>query len=152
LFDNPTKPLLLEQYMLGGTQKKACPMCTLWVDGYTGLVRHLRQVVNFGIVAEAPIGELRAWGREREWNGLRLLSSAGTGFKTAMQFQDPAGNQFPGLSVFVRAADGSVKHSYSNCAIMTSDVNRGMDLLSPLWNLMDLTPAGRGDFNPRLDY
>jgi predicted dithiol-disulfide oxidoreductase (DUF899 family) len=29
---------------------------------------------------------------------------------------------------------------------------RGMDLLSPLWNFLDLTPEGRGDFMPRRAY
>jgi predicted dithiol-disulfide oxidoreductase (DUF899 family) len=152
LFDDPAKPLVIEHYMFGGAQKQPCPMCTLWIDGYSGITRHLRQVMNFAVVAEAPIEEFRAWGRERGWQGLRLMSSAGSGFKTAMQFQDAAGNQWPSVSVFVRADDGAVKHFYSNCALMTPDINRGMDLLSPLWNLLDLTPAGRGDFNARLDY
>ena len=29
---------------------------------------------------------------------------------------------------------------------------RGMDLLSPLWNFLDLTPEGRGDWMPRVRY
>jgi hypothetical protein len=28
---------------------------------------------------------------------------------------------------------------------MTPDINRGIDLLSPVWNLFDLLPGGRGD-------
>jgi len=152
LFADPSKPLLLEQYMFGGAQKRPCPMCSLWIDGYEGISRHIPQVVNFAVVAEAPIEEFRAWGRERGWHGTRLISSHGSGFKTALQFQDAAGNQWPGLSVFTRSADGGVRHFYSNCAQMTPDINRGMDLLSPLWNLLDLTPAGRGDFNAKLNY
>jgi len=68
--------------MFGGAQTKPCPMCTLWVDGYSGIARHIPQVMNFAVVAEAPIEQLRAWGRERGWRGLRLVSSAGTKFKT----------------------------------------------------------------------
>jgi hypothetical protein len=29
---------------------------------------------------------------------------------------------------------------------------RGVDLLSPVWHLPDLTPAGRGDWYASLDY
>jgi len=29
---------------------------------------------------------------------------------------------------------------------------RHNDLLDPLWNLLDVTPEGRGDFNPKLSY
>ena len=29
---------------------------------------------------------------------------------------------------------------------------RGMDLLSPFWNFLDLTPEGRGEFMPKRSY
>ena len=29
---------------------------------------------------------------------------------------------------------------------------RHVDMLWPLWNVLDLTPKGRGDFYPQLDY
>jgi predicted dithiol-disulfide oxidoreductase (DUF899 family) len=45
-----------------------------------------------------------------------------------------------------------VKHFYSNGAIMKEKVNRGIDLLSPVWNIFDLTPEGRGDWNAKLNY
>jgi predicted dithiol-disulfide oxidoreductase (DUF899 family) len=36
---------------------------------------------------------------------------------------------------------------------MADDIGqRGIDLLSPVWNLMDLTPEGRGDWNAELAY
>ena len=35
---------------------------------------------------------------------------------------------------------------------MTPEHFRGMDLLSPVWNFLDLTPAGRGDWFPGLSY
>jgi len=127
-------------------------MCTLWIDGFNGVAHHLLQRVNFAIIAQVGIGELREWGRQRGWHRLRLVSSAGSNFKTDLHYQDADGNQQPGISVFVRSPDGSVKHFYSNCAIMKEKVNRGIDLLSPVWNIFDLTPEGRGDWNAKLDY
>jgi predicted dithiol-disulfide oxidoreductase (DUF899 family) len=36
---------------------------------------------------------------------------------------------------------------------MSDDVNeRGIDLMSPVWNLLDLTPQGRGDWYAKLEY
>jgi predicted dithiol-disulfide oxidoreductase (DUF899 family) len=38
LFAHPAKPLVVYQYMYGAAQKKPCPMCTLWVDGFNGVL------------------------------------------------------------------------------------------------------------------
>jgi predicted dithiol-disulfide oxidoreductase (DUF899 family) len=98
------------------------------------------------------IGELPRWGRKRGWHRLRLASSAGSDFKTELHYQDEDASQHPGISVFVRSASGAVKHFYSNGATMKENVNRGIDLLSPMWNIFDLTPEGRGDWNAGLGY
>jgi predicted dithiol-disulfide oxidoreductase (DUF899 family) len=155
LFADQTKPLVVYQYMYGAAQKSPCPMCTLWVDGFKGVAHHLRQRVNLADIAQAGIVDLRRWGRQRGWHGLRLVSSADTDFKTVLKFQDSEGRQWPGVSVFVRSADGSVKHFYSASAIMKETkegFNRGIDLLSPVWGILDLTPGGRGDWNAKLTY
>ncbi len=107
MFADPAKPLVVYQYMFGGAQKKPCPMCTLWIDGFNGVVHHLRQRVNFAIIAQVGIGDLLAWGQQRGWHRLRLVSSAGSDFKTDLYFQDADGSQHPGVSVFVRSSDGS---------------------------------------------
>jgi predicted dithiol-disulfide oxidoreductase (DUF899 family) len=151
LFLDPSKPLAVYQYMFGGAQKRPCSSCTLWIDGLNGIGRHLNQRLNFAIVAEAGIDELRQWARQRNWNDLRLVSSAGSSFKRELGFADDAGRQYPGLSVFVRAAD-HVKHFYSSSAIMKPDEFRGIDLMTPFWNILDLTPEGRGEWMPKLEY
>ena len=152
LFADVSKPLVVYQYMYGAAQKRPCPMCTLWIDGFNGVAHHLRQRVNFAIIAQVGIGELREWGRQRGWHRLRLVSSAGSNFKTDLHYQATDGSQHPGISVFVRTPGGSVKHFYSNCAIMKEKVNRGIDLLSPVWNIFDLTPEGRGDWSGKVTY
>ena len=152
LFEMADKPLIIYQYMYGAAQKTPCPMCTLWTDGFNAIANHLRQSANFAIVAEAEVGHLRDWARSRNWHDLRLVSSAGSKFKADMQFADADGNQYPGVSVFARAADGSMRHFYSGCAIMRDGEYRGLDLLTPLWNFLDLTPGGRGQWMPKLKY
>jgi predicted dithiol-disulfide oxidoreductase (DUF899 family) len=38
--------------------------------------------------------------------------------------------------------------------VSKSDLNRGIDLMSPfwIWNILDLTPDGRGEWMPKLGY
>lgn len=58
----------------------------------------------------------------------------------------------PDSTVVVFAKDGDrVRHTYSAHS-MLEDKERGIDLLCPLWNIFDLTPAGRGeDWDPSND-
>ncbi len=152
LFEDPAKPLVLFQYMYGGAQADPCPMCTMWTDGYNAVARHLRQHANLGLVAEIEVDAMRAVARERGWSELRLLSSAGTTFKTDLAFQTSEGGQIPGVSVLARNPGGEVRHFYSASAIMGPEAYRGMDLLSPVWNILDLTPGGRGEWFPSMTY
>lgn len=122
------------------------------VDGFYGVLRHLQQTMEFAVVAAAPIEEFRRWALERRWYGLRLLSSAGTSFKHDLHFEDSDGGQLPGLSVFTKNEDGTLRHFYSVSAVMGEKEYRGIDLLTPIWNLLDLTPAGRGKWMPPLEY
>jgi hypothetical protein len=45
-------------------------------------------------------------------------------------------------------ADGMVSRRYTIGADFDAQNNRGIDPYSPVWNLFDLTPAGRGDWFP----
>ena len=82
----------------------------------------------------------------------RLLSSGATSFKDDLAMQSPEGQQFPGVSVFTRDAEGRLAHTYTGGAALKSGEWRGMDLLSPVWHFLDLIPVGRGDWMPRLSY
>lgn len=152
LFVLPDRPLVIYHYMLGGAQEHACPMCTLWVDGFHGIAGHITSRMNAAIVAAAPIEQFSAWGAERGWTGLPLLSAAGSTLKTDLKFEDEDGDQYPGVSVFERSADGQVTHFYSASALMGEQEYRGIDLLSPIWHLQDLTLAGREEWYPAVEY
>jgi predicted dithiol-disulfide oxidoreductase (DUF899 family) len=55
--------------------------------------------------------------------------------------------------VFVRDDDGTIRHTYSARPRLADDVDqRGIDLLCSVWNLLDLTPQGRGDWYSSLQY
>jgi predicted dithiol-disulfide oxidoreductase (DUF899 family) len=152
LFDDPAKPLVLLHFMFGGAQESPCPMCTLWADGYDNLVPHLEQRVNFAVVVAGDVATFRAYARERGWRHVRILSSEGSSLKRDLFFEEADGSQWPGVSIFERDAEGRVHHFYSGGARLSPEHFRGMDLLSPFWSFLDLTPDGRGDFMPKKSY
>ncbi len=153
LFTAPDRSLVIYHFMFGKKQVKACPMCTAWIDGYNGVAHHLAQNVDFAIVAAADASTLRAFARDRGWDRLRLLSAGESTFKYDLGSEDSEGHQDSTVSVFTRDGDGTLRHFYSAHPWLHQDIKeRGIDEMSPIWNVLDLTPQGRGTFYTSLDY
>ncbi len=153
LFNGVGRPLIVYHFMYGKAQTSACPMCTMWIDGYNGIVDHVTQNADFVIVAAADVPTLRGYARGRGWDRLRLLSAGSSTFKYDLKSEDEDGNQDSTVSVFTRDPDGSVRHRYTAHPWMSEEIReRGIDLLSPVWNLLDLTPEGRDNWYPSLSY
>ena len=145
------RPLVLVHFMFGGAQTHPCPMCTMWADGYDGVLPHLEQHLDFAVVVAGEVARMRAHARTRGWRNVRLLSCQGSTMKRDLAMETPDGAQRAGVSVFARR-DGEVRHFYTGSAILADGHYRGMDLLSPVWNFFDLLPEGRPDWMPSLDY
>jgi len=153
LFSSPARSLVIYHFMFGKKQTTACPMCTAWIDGYNGVADHITQNVDFAIVAAADPPTLRAYARERGWDKLRLLSTGDSTFKSDLGSEDKEGNQDSQISVFTKESDGTLRHFYSGHPWLDPEIKeRGIDELSPIWNILDLTPQGRGKFYTSLDY
>lgn len=153
LFTAPDRALVIYHLMFGKNQIRPCPMCTAWIDGFNGVAHHLAQNIDFAVVAAADPAALRAYARERGWNRLRLLSAGESTFKYDLGSEDREGGQDSTISVFTRDSDGSLRHFYSVHPGLAEDIKeRGIDELSPIWNVLDLTPQGRGKFYASLDY
>ena len=139
--------------MYGKRQIKPCPMCTAWIDGINGVAHHIVQNVDFAVVAAADPGALRGHARARGWNRLRLLSAGDSTFKYDLGSEDREGHQDSTISVFSRDGHGAVHHFYTAHPWMSSEIKeRGIDLMSPIWHVLDLTAQGRGDWYAKLDY
>ncbi len=153
LFTAPDRSLVVYHFMFGKRQTRQCPMCTLLIDGLNGVGHHLAQNVDVVIVAAADPTALRAHARTRGWSNLRLLSCGANTFKYDLGSEDREGNQDSEVSVFTRDSDGTVRHFYSAHPSMAKDIKeRGLDLLCPVYNVLDLTPQGRGDWYASFDY
>ena len=147
------RALVVYHFMYGKKQTSPCPMCTMWIDGFDAVARHLDQNLNFVVVAAADPPVLRAHARARGWDHLRLLSCGDNTFKFDLNSEDAEGNQDSTVSVFTLDEDGTPQHRYTAHPWMAEDINeRGIDLLAPAWHVLDLTPEGRGEWYAELDY
>ncbi len=153
LFTSPDRSLVIYHFMYGKKQTSPCPMCTAWIDCFNGIAHHVAQSIDLAIVAAADPSTLRSHARQRGWNKLRLLSAGDSTFKYDLGSEDGEGHQDSTVSVFTRDSDGTLRHFYSVHPRLAEDVEeRGIDELNPIWNVMDLTPQGRGKWDASLEY
>ena len=153
LFTAPDRSLVIYQLMFGKKQTTPCPMCTAWIDSWNGVAHHLAQNIDTAIVAAADPATLRAYARTRGWDKLRLISAGDSTFKYDLGSEDREGNQDSTISVITRDSDGTLRHFYSVHPRLGEDIQeRGIDEWNPIWNVLDLTPQGRGEWYASLDY
>ena len=170
LFAPDKDTLAIYSFMFGPERERPCPGCTHFLDGLDGSARHILQRANFVVVAKSPLPRLLAFARERGWRHLRLLSTAGNNYdrdyfgdSTALsramrdqqEFKPNEEWDMPMLNVF-RREGGAVRHFWGSELLYAPPEEgqeyRHNDLLDPVWNFFDVTPQGRGDFQPKLEY
>lgn len=149
LFGDDKPHLIIYHLMYWAKDDDFCPMCSLWIDGFNGIAPHVSRRANFAVASRAPFDRLRAWADRRGWNRLRLLSDDGPSFAHDIDAEDADGNPDSTIVVFAKNAE-NLHHVYS-AHPMLEDRERGIDLLSPVWHLLDLMPSGRGDWYPSND-
>ena len=149
--------LLVYHFMFGPEDAEGCPGCSYTADSLDGAVVHLEHHdVTFVAVSRAPLEKLDAYKRRMGWSfpwvsaqgsdfnlDFALFTEeerrTGSGFNFGSQRRadiDLRHEELHGLSSFV-LEDGVVHHTYS-C------YDRGTDVLSSTWQLLDRAPRGRG--------
>lgn len=151
----PHDTLILYSFMYGPKMKAACPMCTSFLDALDGNAQHLAQRTNLVVIAKSPLERITEHAHSRGWRNLRLLSSAGNSYNRDYHGESEDGGQIPIMNVFVKNA--KVRHRYATEMVFgkadKGQNQRHIDMMWPLWNLLDLTPEGRGaDWYPKLAY
>jgi predicted dithiol-disulfide oxidoreductase (DUF899 family) len=132
-----------------------CPSCVALLDQLEGAAEHATQQINLAVVAKAPLSRVLAFAEERGWRQLRLLSSAANGYNRDYLAETAAGDQRPMLNVFHR--DGETIRHFWGSELFYAPWDPGQDprhvgTLEPVWNLFDLTPEGRPDWDEQLRY
>jgi len=156
LFQPGKDTLALYSFMFGPKMAAACPMCTSIIDGLNATAVNASQRMNLAVVAKSPLERLRTFARERGWSHLRLLSSAANNYNRDYYGENAEGGQQPSLNIFVRRGGKIHQFWHSELVLTPPDPGqnqRHVDMMWPLWNLLDFTPEGRGtDWYPSLTY
>lgn len=147
--------LIIYHFMLGPGWREGCPSCSFLADSFDAAAVHLaHRDTSFAVISRATLPEIQAFRKRMGWK-FNWLSSNGTDFnhdfqvyaskdeitdgKSAYNYEqsDFPSEERPGLSVFFQR-DGEVFHTYSSYA-------RGLDILLPTYNMLDMTAKGRDE-------
>jgi predicted dithiol-disulfide oxidoreductase (DUF899 family) len=170
VFDSPEGKLTLAElfggksqlvtyhFMFGPGWGEGCPHCSFWADHFDSVNHHLGQRdTTLVVVSRAPLKEIQPFKKRMGWR-FKWVSSHQNDFNFDFHVsftpeEIRRGKLFynydtvemdiderEGVSTFYKDNRGEVYHTYSSYA-------RGIDLLNPTYNLLDLTAKGR-DENP----
>ena len=133
-------------WMYGPQRERPCPMCTSFLGSIDQPARDLQQRVAVAVLGGSPVERQLAFARERGWAHLEFFQ-VGDDFARDYRGLSEEGDEQAALDVWVKR-DGVVRHFWggemdSNSADPGQDP-RGAPDIAPLWNILDLTPGGRG--------
>ena len=152
LFEHGKDSLFLYGFMYGPENESPCPMCSSFLDALNANAPHIDQRINVAVVAKSPIERIAEYAAARGWDRLRMLSSQHNSYGIDYFAENENGDQMPMANVFVRDG-GKIRHFWGS-EMLYADIEgqpRHMDLMWPLWNVLDTTPTGRGmDWYPPL--
>jgi predicted dithiol-disulfide oxidoreductase (DUF899 family) len=124
-----------------------CASCTSILDSLDGAAAHLEHRINLVVVAKSDPQRIGTFARDRGWRNLRLLSSRNNTYNRDYRAETTQGAQMPILNVFVRDR-GELRHAWATELMFAprdeGEDPRHVDSIWPLWNVLDITPEGRG--------
>ena len=121
-----------------------CSYCTLWADGFNGMVPHFESRAAFVVVNNETPEDQQDFAESRGWI-FTMASAKGTNFNETLGFRTADGKMVPGVSVLKRREDGSVVR-------VTRDVFGPGDRFCGIWHLFGLLPGGAKGWSPKLRY
>lgn len=121
-----------------------CPYCTMWADGFNGLLEHISDRASFVISTPDAPATMSAFASARGWS-MRMVSCGENSFTRDMGFENGGEKHLPGVSAFHMEDDGSV--------VRTGYAHFGPgDDFCAVWPLFDLLQGGAGTWEPQLEY
>jgi predicted dithiol-disulfide oxidoreductase (DUF899 family) len=143
-------------WMFGPQRERPCPMCTSFLGSIDVPSKDISQRIAIAVIGRSPVERPLALARERGWRNLRFYAAIGDDFVRDYRGFGSDGAEVPALDVWVRDRQPKVRHFWGSELGATADPGqdpRGAPDPTPLWNILDLTPAGRDvDWYPKLDY
>jgi predicted dithiol-disulfide oxidoreductase (DUF899 family) len=148
--------LFVYNWMYGPKRARPCPMCTALLSCVNGNADHIRQRVAIAVVGLSPIERQIAFKVERGWTNLPMYADVNGRFSQDYHAIMDDGTDTAAYNVFTRK-DGTIRHFWGaelgfEAADPGKDPVTEPDLMV-LWNVLDLTPGGRGtDWYPSITY
>jgi predicted dithiol-disulfide oxidoreductase (DUF899 family) len=122
---------------------RTCPNCTMWADGFNGVLAHLENRAAFVVTTPDDPATQAAFAASRGWR-FRMVSHQGTDFAADMGYRSESGGWLPGVSVFKK--DG-------NRILRVSDQQLGPgDDLCSVWHFFDMIPEGPAGWRAKFTY
>src|ERR1043166_5659223 len=139
--------LFAYNWMYGPKRQRPCPMCTALLSCLNGNADHIRQRIALAIIGLSPIERQVAFKVERGWHNLPLYADVNGKFSQDYHAIMEDGTAPAAYNVFPRR-DGTIRHFWGaelgfESADPGKDPTTEPDLMV-LWNVLDLTPEGRG--------
>lgn len=121
-----------------------CRYCTLWADGFVGLLPHLSNRAAFVLSSMDPPEVQEKFAASRNWP-FQMVSAMGCSLFHDMGFTQPSGKPAPGISAFHKLADGTM--------VRTGSANFGPgDEFCAVWPMFDLLAEGTNGWEPKYRY
>ena len=158
------RQLVVYHFMFAPAWDEGCRSCSYVMDNVEGALPHLAAAdTAFAAVSRAPLAKIEAFRARMGWRfpwvssgesdfnydfHVTLDEARGSveyNYESAAELRrrgevPQAASDMPGFSVFLRDGD-DVFHTYST-------YQRGVDIFLNTYNLLDLTPSGRGEARP----
>ncbi len=121
----------------------SCRYCTMWADGFNGLLPHLSDRAAFAVVSPDPIPVQRKFAAGRGWK-FPMYSAQGSPFTHDMGFEDTPGEPQPGVTTF--------RHERGKIYRVASAPFGPFDSFCATWPLFALLANGVDDWAPKYRY
>lgn len=125
-----------------------CPYCTMWADGFNGVLHHLENRAAFVVVSPDSSEVQQRMAAKRGWR-FRMYSAQGTTFIEDLGFGSEEehydSHAMPGVSALHKHLDGSIVR-------VARDFFGPGDLYCGVWHLFDLLQDGPDDWEPKFHY
>jgi predicted dithiol-disulfide oxidoreductase (DUF899 family) len=148
--------LVAYYWMYGPERERPCPMCTNLLGSLNGNAQDIKQRVALKILSRSSVDRQFVFAQERGWRDLNFIQTVGDDFANDLGLIHEDGFEYPALVVFKRDGDKARVFWASEMSKEMADPGqdpRDAPDLASLWNVLDLTPGGRGtDWYPKLNY
>ncbi len=121
---------------------QGCRYCTLWADGFNGLLPHLEDALAVALVSKDPPSAQRNFANSRGWR-FRMASHGGGAYIREQGVFGEAEN-YPGAVVYERTGDAIRR---KNACVFGPG-----DIYCALWPFLGMAGMGGGDWTPQFDY